>query len=218
MRQKHAAYKSMVIVCCKTAEERAQQFFLHVAPSPFTWENLISDYYKKVTQTHLIFIRTAGIDPLLPSSCLAACKQVLRHFEVLKQYSVSLMYQSAFTVCWKAFKAIIWYAFIAHYSVTFTLCNGTCWLPSGFSLFHIHTFCILTWSLRWDLIWFKLQLSIHDSAMHILHQPVAKVNSYCITWLFKLLAVNADPSETPISCAKCLNNFLVLISNHAWIP
>lgn len=101
---------------------------------------------------------------------------------------------------------------------TFTLCNGCCWLPSGFSLFHIHTFCILTWSLRWDLIWFKLQLCIHDSAMHILHEPGTKVNSYYITWLFKLLAVNADPSETPISCAKCLNNLWVLISNHTWIP
>lgn len=140
-----------------------------------------------MTQTHLIFIITAGIDPLLPSSCLAACKQVLRHFEVLKQYSVSLMYQSAFTVCWKAFKPIIWHAFIAHYIITFTLCNGTCWLAWGFSLFHIHTFCILTWSLRWDLIWYKLQLCSHDSTMHILHQPVAKVNSYCISWMLKLM-------------------------------
>jgi hypothetical protein len=107
---------------------------------------------------------------------------------------------------WEAFRSIICCTLTANHIITSILCNGTCWMAWRFSKLHIHTFCILTWSLRWGS-------SVMDNScgsmtvVHILQQPLSKMNFYCIIWLIKLIHMHHF-IWTKLCRSQCNSSFL----------
>lgn len=73
-----------------------------------------------------------------------------------------------------------------------------------------------TTTIRPHQLWIA-ELWIRKFIVHILRHQTAKVNSCCLIWVlklmhihylirekFRLMAVDADPSQTPVSSANCL--------------
>lgn len=110
-----------------------------------------------------------------------------------------------------------------------------CVMVYGISSLHIHILCRvsdMTTKVRSCLISYEQQLFIHNSIIHILHDPVIKMNSGCLIQMLRTcttiilysenliscVAVNIDSSEILLSRIKRLINLQGLNFNHAWMP